>query len=139
MRILFKTDARSEAEAVKERRLPDAAKGAPHLREVFGRMGFNDREIVALSGAHTVGQAHTDRSGYEGPWTPASTKFDNTYYTTLLETDWVPHKTDRGKDQFVDKVGVSPGRARRWQDSEPRSPVAGHPDAHGPAHGPCAH
>ena len=26
-------------------------------------MGFNDREIVALSGAHTVGRAHKDRSG----------------------------------------------------------------------------
>ena len=31
-------------------RLPDASKGAPHIRDVFNRMGFNDREIVALSG-----------------------------------------------------------------------------------------
>lgn len=34
-------------------RLPDAAQGAAHLRDVFGRMGFNDEEIVILSGAHT--------------------------------------------------------------------------------------
>jgi cytochrome c peroxidase len=31
-------------------RLPDASKDQSHLREVFGRMGFNDQEIVALSG-----------------------------------------------------------------------------------------
>ncbi len=32
-------------------RLPDGAKGAPHVRDIFYRMGFNDQEIVALSGA----------------------------------------------------------------------------------------
>ena len=36
---------------------------AAHLRKVFYRMGFNDREIVALSGAHTLGRGHKDRSG----------------------------------------------------------------------------
>src|SRR5262245_25772796 len=30
---------------------------AEHLRAVFGAMGFGDREIVALSGAHTLGRA----------------------------------------------------------------------------------
>jgi cytochrome c peroxidase len=32
-------------------RLPDASKDQKHLRAIFGRMGFNDQEIVALSGA----------------------------------------------------------------------------------------
>lgn len=41
-------------------RLPDAAQGAKHLRDVFGRMGFSDQEIVALSGAHAVGRCHTE-------------------------------------------------------------------------------
>lgn len=50
-------------------RLPDADKGSKkmttqHVREVFYRMGFNDREIVALLGAHALGRCHTDRSGY---------------------------------------------------------------------------
>ena len=36
-------------------RLPDAALGAEHLREVFYRMGFDDKEIVALSGAVRYG------------------------------------------------------------------------------------
>lgn len=34
-----------------------------------GRMGFNDQEIVALCGAHTLGRCHSDRSGFLGPWT----------------------------------------------------------------------
>lgn len=46
-------------------RLPDASQGAAHLRQVFGRMGFSDGEIVALSGAHTVGRCHASRSGFD--------------------------------------------------------------------------
>ena len=34
-----------------------------HVRDVFSRMGFNDRDAVALCGAHAVGRCHTDRSG----------------------------------------------------------------------------
>ena len=32
-------------------------------------MGFGDREIVALSGAHALGRAHPDASGYSGAQT----------------------------------------------------------------------
>jgi len=84
---------------------------AAHLRAVFGRMGFGDREIVALSGAHTIGRAFNERSGavdesagkgtkYTMPpacprfdgneglgmsggrsWTPRWLTFDNAYFT----------------------------------------------------------
>ena len=37
-------------------------KTAAALRTVFNRMGFNDREIVALSGAHALGRCHADAS-----------------------------------------------------------------------------
>lgn len=37
-------------------RLPDAAQGNKHLRDIFYRMGFDDKEIVALSGAHSLGR-----------------------------------------------------------------------------------
>ena len=36
-------------------RLPDASKEQNHIRAIFGRMGFNDQEMVALSGAHALG------------------------------------------------------------------------------------
>jgi len=85
-----------------EGNLPGAAPPFPkqertpgeHLRNVFHRMGFSDQEIVALSGAHTLGRAFKERSGMaefdatkyteQGPgkkggqsWTPEWLKFDN--------------------------------------------------------------
>lgn len=60
-------------------RLPDGDKGPDHIRNIFYRMGFNDQEIVALSGAHALGRCHPDRSGFEGPWTFSPTSFTNAY------------------------------------------------------------
>lgn len=41
-----------------------AQTSAAHLRNVFTKkMGFTDQEIVALSGAHTIGRAFKERSG----------------------------------------------------------------------------
>jgi len=75
-------DASSGEDCPKEGNLPDGAPGENgmyggtagtastedstpqgHLRKVFYRMGMNDEEIVALSGAHTLGRAYKDRSG----------------------------------------------------------------------------
>lgn len=82
-------------------RLPDGAKGQDHLRAIFNRMGFNDKEIVALSGAHALGRCHTDRSGFEGPWTFSPTVVTNDYYKLLLEEKWSYRKWD-GPKQFQD-------------------------------------
>ncbi|KAG9076992.1 heme peroxidase [Ceratobasidium sp. UAMH 11750] len=65
-------------------RLPDATQAQDHLRAILYRMGFNDQEIVALSGAHALGRCHTDRSGFEGPWTFSPTTLTNEYYKLLL-------------------------------------------------------
>jgi len=84
-------------------RLPDASQGAAHLRALFGeRMGFSDRDIVALSGAHTIGAAHTVRSGYNGAWTTNSFKWDNEYFRNLLLLEWVATPSPAGKTQYVD-------------------------------------
>ncbi|KAG9442696.1 hypothetical protein H6P81_018550 [Aristolochia fimbriata] len=69
----------------REGRLPDAKQGAQHLRDIFYRMGLTDRDIVALSGAHTLGRGHPDRSGFDGPWTRDPLKFDNSYFVELLQ------------------------------------------------------
>ncbi|GER42335.1 ascorbate peroxidase [Striga asiatica] len=69
----------------KEGRLPNANEGVPHLREVFYRMGLSDKDIVALSGGHTLGRAHPERSGFDGPWTAEPLKFDNSYFKELLK------------------------------------------------------
>lgn len=72
-----RSDAKDESSCPPDGSLPDASQGPPHVRCVFGRMGFNDREMVALIGAHAVGRCHKDRSGYDGPWTRAPTTFSN--------------------------------------------------------------
>ncbi|KAL0338394.1 UNVERIFIED_CONTAM: L-ascorbate peroxidase 2, cytosolic [Sesamum angustifolium] len=54
------------------------------LEEVFGHMGLSDKDIVALSGGHTLGRCHKERSGFEGPWTRNPLIFDNSYFKELL-------------------------------------------------------
>lgn len=41
----------------------DPTNAAEHLRYVFNKYNMDDKDIVALSGAHTVGRAFADRSG----------------------------------------------------------------------------
>ncbi|KAJ2000097.1 heme peroxidase [Coemansia thaxteri] len=89
-------------ECTPDGRLPDAAQGADHVRDIFYRMGFGDQEIAALVGAHALGRCHTDRSGYDGPWNASPTAFTNFFYTELLDNTWVPKKWT-GPMQFVDK------------------------------------
>ncbi|GIL87364.1 hypothetical protein Vretimale_1703 [Volvox reticuliferus] len=91
---------------VPDGRLPDATQGAKHLRNIFHRMGFDDRDIVALSGAHTLGRCHPDRSGFSGPWTNAPTTFSNLYFQELVNNKWRPKKWD-GPLQYEDaKTGT---------------------------------
>ncbi|KAI9708112.1 MAG: heme peroxidase [Bogoriella megaspora] len=87
-------------------RLPDGAKGPDHLRAIFGRMGFDDREIVALSGAHALGRCHADRSGFDGPWTFSPTVMTNDYFKFLVDYHWYWRKWD-GNRQFEDKESKS--------------------------------
>ncbi len=80
-------------------RLPDAFPGAgaqekviAHIRQVFStQMGFTDEELVPLiAGGHVYGRCHTDRSGFNGPWSNQPTKFTNTYCKRLLKDKWAP-------------------------------------------------
>ncbi|KAI8047522.1 heme peroxidase [Gilbertella persicaria] len=84
-------------------RLPDGSKEASHVRDIFYRMGFDDQEIVALSGAHVLGRCHLDRSGFEGPWQEAPTYFSNEYFKAITEREWVKKKLPNGGWQWSDK------------------------------------
>lgn len=112
---LGREDMESGETSPPDGRLPDADKGSfkltsDHVRDIFYRMGFNDREIVALLGAHALGRCHTDRSGYWGPWTFAENTMSNEYFRLLVEERWSPKTTHNGKpwtgpDQFEDSTG----------------------------------
>lgn len=83
-----RTDAADGSKCPPNGRLPDATQGASHLRDIFYRMGFNDREIVALSGAHTLGHCHIENSGFDGPWSRDPYGLDNDYFRLLMEEKW---------------------------------------------------
>ncbi|XP_041007879.1 L-ascorbate peroxidase 3-like [Juglans microcarpa x Juglans regia] len=79
--IDFVLGRKDSLESPEEGCLPDARQGAKHLRDVFYRMGLSDKDIVALSGGHTLGNAHKERSRFESlPWTTDPLKFDNSYF-----------------------------------------------------------
>ncbi|XP_047325575.1 probable L-ascorbate peroxidase 6, chloroplastic/mitochondrial [Impatiens glandulifera] len=98
-----RVDVSEPEQCPEEGRLPDAGPPSPasHLRDVFYRMGLDDKEIVALSGAHTLGRSRPERSGWgkpetkytkEGPgapggqsWTVQWLKFDNSYFKDIKE------------------------------------------------------
>ena len=65
---------------------------ADYVRWVFNKMGFNDREMVCLIGAHALGRCHTNASGYDGPWTRAPETFSNEYFKLMLEDTWTVRK-----------------------------------------------
>jgi len=93
-------------------RLPNAETGpvgadksdADHLRSIFNRMGFDDRAIVALSGAHALGRCHTTTSGFDGPWSPTPTTFNNVYFTLLKDVKWTARDWD-GPFQYENGKG----------------------------------
>lgn len=97
-----RSDAVDGSTAAPDGRLPDAAQGAQHVRDIFYRMGFNDQEIVALAGAHALGRCHSDRSGYDGPWTNSPTTFSNEYFVTLKREKWRKKKWG-GPEQYEDE------------------------------------
>ncbi|KAG0322308.1 heme peroxidase [Dissophora globulifera] len=111
-----------EENAPPEGRLPDATRSDPkHYHDVFKRMGFNDQEIVALMGAHSLGRCHKDRSKFDGPWTDSPTVVTNAFYTELLNRHWVERKWD-GPKQYEDKESKSlmmlPSDMAMLQDKE---------------------
>ena len=67
-------------------------------------MGFDDREIVALSGAHALGRCHPDASGYDGPWSPTPTTLNNVYFSSLIYLPWTIRDW-KGPEQYEDPSG----------------------------------
>jgi hypothetical protein len=74
--------------------LPNARAGLSEINRVFGTgpggMGLTSQQYTALLGAHTLGRAFPQNSGFRGPWVQRTRDLDNEYYTQLLTSDWIP-------------------------------------------------
>lgn len=108
-------DATGPEEGVGESRCPVADSGGieedvDHVKVLFGRVGgLTYKHMVALFGAHSVGQCHEGSSGYSGTWTRDETTFSNEYFRLLLEEKWAPKVTSGDKQcprQFQNADGT---------------------------------
>ncbi|KAJ6915161.1 hypothetical protein NC651_017216 [Populus alba x Populus x berolinensis] len=88
-----------------EGKLPRESLDAPGLKQNFKRKGLSTQELVALSGAHTLGS-----KGFGSPFV-----FDNSYYKILLEKPW---KSPGGMSNMIglpsDHALVEDDECLRW-------------------------
>lgn len=88
-----------------EGKLPKESLDASGLKQCFQRKGFLIRDLVALSGAHTLGS-----KGFGNP-----TVFDNSYFKILLEKPW---QSSGGMSSMIglpsDRALVEDDECLRW-------------------------
>jgi len=76
-------------------RLPNSELSTDHVLEVFEeRMGFSKEEIVTLMGAHSLGRAQFNNSGYEFIWDQTMSKLDTRYFIAILSFPWCRYVVD---------------------------------------------
>jgi hypothetical protein len=70
-------------------RMPDAELGVGEItRALTDRFSLSTAETVALMGAHTLGLAAMDRSGYNNSWKDRPDLLTITYFKLLAVSDW---------------------------------------------------
>ncbi|KAK4422163.1 putative L-ascorbate peroxidase 6 [Sesamum alatum] len=88
-----------------EGKLPEESLDATTMKQCFQRKGFSTQELVALSGAHTLGS-----KGFGNP-----TVFDNSYFKILLEKPW---SSSDGMSSMIglpsDRALVEDDECMRW-------------------------
>lgn len=79
--------------------MPDPENGLDDVKEIFFDHMFKyekgstkKRFTAAIMGAHTLGSAKVENSGYKGSWSGEGSEgvFDNDYYKQMLTRGWGP-------------------------------------------------
>ena len=91
--------------------MPDAEKGCTDLKSIFIDHIYNDgkkkqsarwRLTAAITGAHTLGQARRENSGFRGSWSDSTNQgiFNNDFYKSLVLKGWAPQTIDESHHQW---------------------------------------
>jgi len=77
--------------------MPNPENGCTGLVEIFHEHIFSKSGVpwtmtAAIMGAHTIGSAKPENSGYDGFWSDAASSgiFNNQYYQSLTAKGWTP-------------------------------------------------
>jgi len=110
--------------------MPDPEEGCTDVMSLFGSHIFKftqgrakKRLTAAILGAHTLGSAKLENSGYQGSWSSEGSEgvFDNDYYLQMLTRGWGPDLAvgdDPAKNQWkVIDAGAS-GRPELMLNSD---------------------
>ena len=98
---------------------PDAHRGFEHVMAIFrDGMGMTERQVVALIGAHTLGKALSENSGFRGPWSPPTNRFDNAFFQQLMlsSSGWTQNELNSNNAP----AGVNP--RYQWDSGESGAP-----------------
>ena len=87
--------------------MPNPEDSCTGLEEIFVDNIFSTadepwRMVAAINGAHTVGSAKIETSGYDGYWSEADQQgiFNNDYYKSILMKGWkLETAVDGNKDK----------------------------------------
>jgi L-ascorbate peroxidase len=82
-------------------RLPEETLDGAQLRAHFAASGLTAREMVALSGAHTIGG-----KGFGAPLS-----FDNVYFRTLLAAPWADGNATPEAREMASHIGLPSDKA----------------------------
>ena len=89
--------------------MPNPENGCDDLKAIFITHIFNNGQncrrkkwerLASISGAHTIGHAKPENSGYDGFWGDPANQgvFNNDYYRNIMAHGWVPKRAVNGRE-----------------------------------------
>lgn len=97
--------------------LPGAGFSWAQSAAFFGSVGLSVTNVVALFGAHALGRAEFQNSGFHGGWTTTQSSFSVAYYSQMLGIPWANNNITAGSDLWLNG-GSAPATIRLRSDAE---------------------